>query len=144
MEKSYVITGLITLLVAVLAWTQARKFPFQDLEAGLGPAFFPSLLLVTLVILSFGSIIYGFFSEQRNEKKQGGNHHYLNAIVILCLLIIYGIAFNRIGFLWSTFLFLLVSMYLLRTTWWVTLVLSFLLTGTLCIIFIVIFNIPLP
>lgn len=145
MNVSYVTTGLAAILIAALAWTQARKFPFQDLQSGLGPAFFPCLLLIALVVLGSGSVLYGFLSRVEDAEKKGEEAPgRFTALLIFAFLVAYGISFSRAGFLVSTFAFLAVVMIILKIKWWLTLVVAGLLTGILQVVFATFFKVPLP
>jgi putative tricarboxylic transport membrane protein len=144
MKKIDVIAGGSTLLLAVLTWVQARNIPFQNLAGGLGPAFFPILLLVVLSVLGMVSLLLGLFSKVEGHKQKEEKKYFALTISIFGLLFAYGVLFERIGFFLSTLFFLLGTMIILRTQWWQALGLSFLLTGGIYILFIFLFKVPLP
>ena len=144
MKTPDAIAGLSTLLITFLAWTQARGIPFQNLEGGLGPAFFPYVLLAVLAILGIISMFIAFYSNARASKEKNTKRYHVLSFSIFCLLIAYGILFERIGFLVSTFLFLIGAMIVLKTRWWQSLGLALLLTFGIYGIFIVCFKVPLP
>ena len=136
------IIGFCTLLIAGLVWMVSREIPFQELKAGLGPAFFPNLLIAILVVLGIIFLIVSFLTKKSVETSSVEKPK-ISTIVIVGLLVIYAVLFKRIGFLISTFLFLVSSMFALKVQWLHAIIISILVTGGFYLIFIISFKMPL-
>ncbi len=140
-----VITGFCTILIAGFLWLLSRNIPLQDLKAGLGPAFFPYLLLIALTVLGIIYLIFNLFFIKDIHKERKVNHrYYWVTIAISGLLIVYAILFKYAGFIISTFLFLVFSMIILKVKWLSAIFISILATSGLYLIFITVFKVPLP
>jgi len=144
MRKSEAITGFCTLLIAGLTWIISRDIPFQDLKAGLGPAFFPYLLLVILAGLGIIYLIFGLFTSNSLKTTKIRNSSYWKIILIFGLLVIYSVLFKRLGFVISTLLFLVCSMLTLKVKLLHAILISTLAISGLYLIFIIFFKVPLP
>ena len=143
MKKQNLVIGLATLVVTFFAWTQAREIPFQGLRGGLGPAFFPYLLMASMALLGVVFVLLALFTpagvQAQPEKK-----HYGLLLLIVGLSAIYGFFFEKMGFAQTTWLFLTVSMLAFSVKWWKSMILSSGITGILYVVFINIFKAPLP
>ena len=144
-RKSWVITGLITLSITIIGFKLTINIPLQDLEMGLGPAFFPYLILSTLVILGLYTLAYGvYFWRNNSNKVEKDRRHYRLSISTIVLLIAYGIFFELIGFLISTSLFLMGTMFIFGVKWWLVPIIATITTSGLYVIFVIFFNVALP
>jgi hypothetical protein len=65
------VAGIAALGISTLGWYRIRTVPFQSLEAGLGPAFFPAVILAISSILAASLTIRGIHLGFRT----GGNGH---------------------------------------------------------------------
>lgn len=144
MRKSELITGFYTLLIAGFTWMISRDIPFQDLKAGLGPAFFPYLLLVILAGLGIIYLIFGLFTRSSLKTTKTRDSSYWKIIIIFGLLVIYSILFKHLGFVISTLLFLVSSMLTLKVKWFHAILISTLAISGLYLIFIIFLKVPLP
>ena len=114
---SYVATGVFGLAVGALAWIDARSFPLSRLDAGLGPAFFPWLVLTVITLLSLSAVVYGLMQGVRfNFPFQAGNALASTALLFAALCA-FALLFASFGLLIPVILFLIVSMRLLGAPW---------------------------
>lgn len=114
---SHVLSGAFGLSVAGIAWLEARIFPLQGLQEGLGAAFMPWLVLAMIVVLSLSSIAYGLargvsfrtsFHWQSRHAVAGG------LFLALCA---FAVAFTYFGLFVPVVVFLIVGMRLLGAPW---------------------------
>lgn len=143
MKKQNLVIGLATLVVTFFAWTQAREIPFQGLRGGLGPAFFPSLLMASMALIGVVFVFLAWFTPAGVQAPPEKKHYGLLALIV-GLSAVYGFFFEKLGFSRSTWLFLALTMLAFRVKWWKSMILSSGITGVLYVVFIHLFKAPLP
>ncbi len=145
MKNSYLIVGIGSLALTGLAAPQAKTIPLQSLKHGLGPAFFPFLLLSILALLGITALVVGSITHFPKEAAGKSEERHLATVLLgFGLLIAYGFLFARVGFFMSTVVFMALAMALLKTRWWVAVVFSVMLTSCIYILFIWLLKVPLP
>jgi putative tricarboxylic transport membrane protein len=140
------VVGIVVTGLGVAVAIGARRLP-AEAEFGLGAAFLPFWLGMLLAVLGLG-LLLGIGGRPPDEgppiwptdapawRRLGG---------VLVLLAGYVALLERIGYVATTFLFLLLSMMALeRGRWWVTVLISGLSTGALVSIFRAWLKAPLP
>lgn len=84
-----IVIGVILVLVGIITLIELRGLQFTD-ETGPGPAFFPALLAVLLIILAifvlFGKPLFSFIQNEGNLKQTIG---YFLLFVLTVLVIPY-------------------------------------------------------
>ena len=110
------ITAVVIFIGSALYLREALTFkPFLRTEP-LGPATFPLLIGGMMLMLSVAL----FISSLRAEERPGAAWtKYLPPLGFWVLLLAYGVVFQTLGYLLSTGLFLLLSLWLLGVRpWW--------------------------
>lgn len=142
--SSFVFSGVVSLAIAGFAGFEARNFPLQDLQEGLGAAFFPFLIIGCIIVLSLAQIIYGF-SLGFKASWPFEQSPDLNRLGLLFLSFAgFAVAFAHFGFLIPAVIFLVLAMRLLQASWLNAGIIGF--TAALIIygLFVVGFGIPMP
>lgn len=135
------VAAVAVLLMSAAGGLALKGVPFHALEAGLGPAFFPAVLLSALAVLGFlllGRAIVQRHSGNRSEPQEEDTGHSLYGIGVL---VGYAILFRYFGCLIATEIALVVSMLLLRVTWWRAIVFAAGVTGVIYMIFALAFGV---
>ena len=119
-----------------------KGFPSGFRGSGLGPAFFP--ILVTVVIL-FLVILLLFETYNKKDKNQQVNFNHLKVPLVLTgIIIAYATILKFVGFRISTFVFLFLSMIVLKIEIKRALLLSFIITTVIYVIFRILLKVQLP
>ena len=147
MAGSYIVSGMLGLAVAGLAWMEARTFPLQDLPDGLGAAFMPWLLLAVIVALSLALIGYGLSQcEWRRPALADLRPPPGLAVTGTIFLLLCGFvaAFAYFGLLVPALVFLVIGMRILEAPWAKALTVG--ATAGLCIyvVFAIAFGVQMP
>ena len=109
------IFGLVLIALGVFGFKEIALLPQmgqQSMVTGLGPAFFPRILLYLLTISGGLFIFAGLYSIVKNKEKinlsgfKSNIKVYLNVILFLISVFLYTRLLPLLGFLLSTFLFL--------------------------------------
>jgi len=145
--NSDVVTGAIVLCVVGIGWYRVRTIPFQGLQAGLGPAFFPTILLTIVTFLAIILLLKGLFftkkvvkSESRTEEVE---QSLLVRILLTSLFIAYAFLFKYLGVLISSGIFLLVAFLLLRIKPTIALIITIITVGLVYLVFGLLFRLNL-
>lgn len=117
MGGSHVVSGVLGLTVAAIAWLEARTFPLQGLQEGLGAAFMPWLVLAVIVVLSLASIAYGVVRGVNVRPSFHWRPEHTAAGALFLALCGFAIAFVFFGLLVPVIVFLVVGMRLLGAPW---------------------------
>ncbi len=109
-----------------------------------GPGFLPFGLALILILLSLALIM-------KNWKKESGpapfwpNRGWLRPLLGVGIFLLYAFLLGPLGFLFTTFLFLIFWMWIIERIRWVTiLAISLGVTGILYFIFSYFLEVPLP
>ena len=143
----FIILGSIFLLVETMTFSS-----FQ-VRARVGPAFWPRIILIEIIVLGTLLLIkrivdtrgnlralYPRSSLNPNERKG-----IFRVLLLMLLCVVYTILINRIGFILTSLLFQLAALVLLGARRWIPLIsIPVLLTSILYGLFIRIIHSPLP
>lgn len=124
-RTSFVLSGCLGLSLCGVAWLAGSDLPFQELDAGLGPAFFPTLLIGLLLVTSLGLIAVGLLDRRpddgagRQPAPQAARQasRLSRPAGLFAATLAFGVSVGSVHALVTTFLFLLVSMLLLGEDW---------------------------
>lgn len=152
MVGEFLLTFLI-LVVAIFLLVMSTKFPVLRAYDKLGPAFWPRIVLVGLIILN-GMWLAKLILTQGQDLKANlskialGNsqeRNILRLLLVIAICLMYTFLIPILGFLLLTPIFQLLVLLAMGTRKWTTLTITpLLLTAVLFGIFISILHIPLP
>ena len=145
MGRSGVISALTLLALALAALLEASKLPFGTFSSP-QPGFFP---LILAILLAFFSVL---LLAQEIPGKDGEAGALLGGVALwkriglaLGALVAFGLLFETLGYLLSTFLFIA---FLLRAVerqkWWLVVVVAFCTALVTYLLFGILLNTPLP
>lgn len=120
------------------------SFVIMSYRVGIGElhnpraGFFPFCVSILLFVMSFGLLIA---SIKKNVRSQGENlsdrFNIKTVFLILPVLVMYGVVLDTLGFTITTFLFMVYTVRILgKKRWWVTLLIAFITTQVVHLIFI--------
>jgi putative tricarboxylic transport membrane protein len=117
------ITAVVFLLAGAFFVIQSRSFASASYGSGVGPDLFPMILGIALVLLSI-RLFYETFHYQ-DEKRERENLDWKRFSIIVGSLLLYVVTLEIIGYVISTFLFLVISIQTMeRGNWLKTLLVS--------------------
>jgi|GEM_PF-2702675 uncharacterized membrane protein len=119
------IAGLGGTIVLGIGWYRMQSIPLLGIQAGLGPAFFPLLLLILLSVFSGILLLKGIVqtikelrlhnsSPSRDEKRKAFTKETLQKAMYFIGVFIFPILFSKVGLLISITIFLLVVFIALK------------------------------
>ncbi|KGQ63734.1 tripartite tricarboxylate transporter TctB family protein [Gallibacterium anatis] len=140
-KLSLIIYGFLV-SVSILSIHFCIEFPHPNIPNDIGSAAFPILYSVFLLLLSTTGLILSLLKQENNVRE---NVNYFRTLIAIILNIITISLINIIGFYISIFLFSFSIMLLLgiRSKFKIIL-LPFIITIIIFIIFNIILNVPLP
>jgi len=145
------IFGVALISIAILVMVEASFFP-KFVVSGKrlpGPAFFPTILSIILIISGFYEIIMALLGK-RFSKPPRPFLDYLkdwgiqNVLILLFMLIIYVPVIKLLGFILGTFIISLLLMVRLKAGWIRSVIVSIALIIVIVLLFEKVFKIPLP
>jgi len=109
--NSYVIAGSASLLLSGLVAVYLRRVPFASLQAGLGPAFFPTVVIGLLSLLGAISLGIGLTQVKQNTAERGDVEPLsLRSLIMIPAVILYAVAIQVAGLMIPTVAFILSAM----------------------------------
>ena len=106
LNRSGVLIGLLGLAIAVIAYADARSFPLQNLENGLGAAFFPLLIIVALAVVSGFILVLSALGRGAQHELDFRGEGTWAAGGLLVALILFWLAFSIFGLLMPSIVFI--------------------------------------
>jgi putative tricarboxylic transport membrane protein len=137
------ITGYIFLIIGVVgAWSSTYlsmgKFRHP------GPGFLPFGLSIALALLSL-VLIFGNWKKNEAPVPFWPRRTWLRPLLGVAILILYALVVNLLGFLITTFIFLIIWMWLIEhLRWRIIISISIGTTAALYLIFSLFLEVPLP
>jgi putative tricarboxylic transport membrane protein len=145
------LTGIAMLGLSGAIFYATRDYPHGTIEQGMGPAFLPDLLALSLAILSvlliLKTLIHGKDGKDDAEapKPLGERLKEMRNPAAICLLVfVYIELLDNVGYVISTALFLLAILKLFRASWPMALAVGLGLTALVFLVFGVGLHVPLP
>lgn len=110
-KMAEIIGGLIALVMALLWLVMSFSLDQNNIggSLGLGPGFFPRLISCIMIILCVPYFLQIYRSKNRDVKIQISKIAFL--MIVVCIL--YVLLLNVIGYVITTFLYVMVSIYIL-------------------------------
>jgi len=145
MWRTTVISALTLLALALAALFEASKLPFGRLSAP-QPGFFPVILAVLLAIFSLVLIAQAIGETKEESVASPAAHATWKGIVLaLGALVVYGVLFESLGYVISTFLFIAFLMRAVdRQRWGLIAVVAFSTSLISYLLFGFLLETPLP
>ena len=110
MVKSFdKISGIVFLVISLLFISGSLKISGSAYGSAVGPKTYPLILGIVLALLSLRLLYESFKKQAETEQKEKSQLDYKNFGIILISAILYVFLLELIGFVISTFLFLLVA-----------------------------------
>ena len=103
MKKDAIVTSILFLMLALGAFIESMKLPFGRISAP-AAGFFPAVLAVLLALAS----LFFFVEALRGSHEgavQGEPLTWKKIVLTLGSLLVFGVVFERLGYLLATFLF---------------------------------------
>ena len=109
-----------------------------------GPGFFPFGLAIALILLSL-ALIFNYWKKDSSPAPFWPERTWLRPLLGVAILIFYALVVDFIGFILTTFLFLVIWMWVIeRLRWRTILSISVGTTVALYLIFNLFLEVPLP
>ncbi len=124
--------GLILLAFALFYLSQALTYPYSA-ETGMGEGFTPFWLGVLLALGALLLIVQSVASNKAYEAEETPDR--VRALIWLALMVAASLSIDRLGMLFSLFLFTVASAKLLGRGWLGSVVLAVVLTGAVDVLF---------
>ena len=141
---SRITAGIAGLVLVALAWIEARTFPLQDLQEGLGAAFFPYLVLGIIAVLGLALIIHGLVLGPRFALPFDRNAQLTGTAALFAVFVAFTLAFANFGLLVPAGLFLMFGMRILGASWTGAVVVGWAAAGAIHALFAIGFGVPMP
>ncbi len=109
MKKDAIVTSILFFMLAFGAFIESMKLPFGRISAP-AAGFFPTILAVLLALTSL-FIFVDALRRSHDGVAQGEPLKWKKILLTLGSLLVFGLVFERLGYLLATFLFIL---FLLR------------------------------
>jgi len=107
------IGGLGLVIFSIWFYFTSQEIPDGSVS-GMPPSFFPTFLAICLGICSFFVLVKGVIEVLQDKSTTYEIKDHRTVLIVICILIIYLVLFNIIGFIASTILYLTGVMYLLK------------------------------
>jgi len=129
----------------------ATTFPRFEHADKLGPAFWPKIVLLMVIVLSGVSVVKSVLKAKRQKSPKtqpmvaGEQESFKRLALAIFVSLVYGFSVPYTGFLLSIFIFQIVFLLILKVKKiWILFLFPLALTVVIYIIFIEILYIPLP
>lgn len=103
------ISGIVFLVISLLFITGSLQISGSAYGSAVGPKTYPLILGILLFLLSLRLIYESFKKDSEMQQEEKSNRNYKKLAIILFSAILYICLLEIIGFILSTFLFLLVA-----------------------------------
>lgn len=110
--------GIAFLLIGVLFVIESQKISESAYGSNVGPSIFPTCLGVLLILLSI-RLIYETF-KYKVEQSEKVSMQYKKFLIIFVAAILYAFLLEKIGYVITTFAFLLVSFQTMERGKWIS------------------------
>ncbi|TVQ36388.1 MAG: tripartite tricarboxylate transporter TctB family protein [Spirochaetaceae bacterium] len=108
--NSFTVTGIGALLIAAFVGRYLTNIPFAPLRAGLGPAFFPTVVAVLIGTLGVLSVGVGVAQARKQPHKTDVQPLRWRSALLIAAVVLYSLGMQYVGLLVSTAVFLFVAM----------------------------------
>jgi putative tricarboxylic transport membrane protein len=140
------LSGIFLTFVSIGACVRAYQLGMGSLNSP-GPGFIPFGIAALLGLMSIYLCVRGIVQVAGGYKEKAlfGQIAWKKAMLVLVILAGYGAFFNFVGFLVSTFALMLLLLWAIgRQKLFLSLMVSLVTAGAAHLLFVVLFNLPLP
>jgi putative tricarboxylic transport membrane protein len=132
------VMAMLLLIFGIFYLNGARKLSFGNL-AEPGPGWYP--IILSIALLTMGTVLLVTSMRQRMVWGSVINRIVVIALILLCTVLVY----EPLGYILTMFLMMFISLRVLGTRNWITLILlSAILSGGTYWLFAIVFFVPLP
>lgn len=108
--------SIVFLLIGVLFMVESRKIAASSYGSNVGPDIFPIGLGLLLILLSIKLFIET--TKMKNEEAKGEKPDYKRFLIIFAAAVLYVVLLEPLGYVITTFLFLVVGFQVLEKGGW--------------------------
>lgn len=140
------VAGLFLLALAAGVWILTANFPPSDIENTPGPAFFPRLVALVMVVLTALMLLENARKNERSRLFDWASPGMVRNALLFALAAVYCGLLSSVGFLLLTPVFLLLMMRVMQRRGmfgWMTFS-SLAATAAIYLVFQVLLDVPLP
>ena len=139
------ISFLLFVALVIFVWVVSMDFPQMGLAFGFGPAFYPRIVCVGILICVLIIFIQTLFDKKMDKEKiEIKWADFKRLFALLGAAVIYTVTLRYLGFLAVNMAFLLFCLKYYENKWIVTILSSSLVTAVLYITFRIVLRVPLP
>ena len=144
-KKKGIITSVLFLAFSIVMIIFAKDIK-PMMENDLGSGFFPMVVGIAMCALSVLRLVLALREKEKESKKS--NDDLMGGLGTLILIVAYCIAFNPVGFIISTIVYLFLQILLLtpkaKRNWLVISIISVVTPFAFYALFVYLINTPLP
>ena len=145
MGKTDIFVGISMLAFSMTAYIFTLPFPGGESVAdGLGPAFFPRLVIICMLLIGMIILLQGLFTLKDAVHLDLRISDLKSPTLLLIITFGYAISMYFLGFFSATPVFLMGAMIIWRVSWHKSIFIALGLTIILYVFFKLILRIPLP
>ncbi|MDD2446507.1 MAG: tripartite tricarboxylate transporter TctB family protein [Tissierellia bacterium] len=141
----------ITIAIVILLYSLINHYTTKDLQWGLSPYLFPLLVSVFMISISISLFVEGIKDEKLRKKEEINKVekkekvYWKEVIFVIFISLVYYLAMDIIGFIFSTTLFLVILfVFLGERRKWILVLISLSTTAIIYFIFSVLLHVMLP
>ncbi|MEI3605206.1 tripartite tricarboxylate transporter TctB family protein [Pseudogracilibacillus sp. SE30717A] len=145
MKKGNIIASLISIGIGICFIYLSKDFP-KEVSNAPGPGFYPSFLGVILIILGVFLLIQNLIDKNKEDVSLAlGSKKARFIYKVIGIVTLYAIVLPFIGFIATTFSFMIVMCYLMGLrSYKLLLIIPLGVTTVVFLIFNMVFKVPLP
>lgn len=145
-QRTYtIITMCIVILLTAVMIGVAMSWPKADASQGYGPAIYPIIVMIGIIISAATVILKTLWKEKETEEKADLSWEKLRPCLRLFAgIALYALLLKTLGFVICNALFLFVNMLLNKTTLKINMTITVVLTAVLFALFKIVLKVPLP
>ena len=141
------ISGLFLIALALVAGVASQLLPTTIAKEFAGPSFMPTLLSIALAVCGAGIVFQARYLPPTNRMPGWFAADRAGAIriaVVAAAVAAYNLLLEPLGYLIVTFAFLIVMLFYLKVSWFLTLIISLVATVGTYALFVIWLKIVLP
>ena len=142
-RNNLILCGVLAVFIGAVFFLM-RNIPYGSFVQGFGPAFYPTVLLIALSVLLILFFIQTLRTPKESKAEDALAFSYKNFWFFAVLLLLYAISLRTIGFIINSYLFLVISMVHLKTTWRRSALISLATVGIIYVVFRIVLRVNLP